>query len=103
MIRQFIAATSKTSNIYFVDRLLKVRTMHSLLKNQAYINGKWINAADNKNFKVTNPANQEVVEVVPDMSVSDAQKAIDSAFDAFHSEAWQKTTAKERSGMLKVK
>lgn len=76
--------------------------MHSLLKNQAYINGKWTNAGDNKSFKVTNPANQEVVAEVPDMNVSDVQTAIDSAYETFHSDSWQNITAKERSSLLKV-
>lgn len=94
-----VLSISKTSS---VNRTQLIRTMHSLLKNKAYINGKWINAGDNKNFDVTNPANQKIVGTVPDMNVSDVQKAIDSAFDAFHSKQWQNTTAKERSNMLKV-
>lgn len=78
------------------------RMVHSLIKNEAFINGKWTAAADNKSFNVTNPANQKVVAVVPDMGVADVQKAIDSAYDAFHSKDWQKKTAKERSDLLEV-
>lgn len=77
--------------------------MHSLVKNQAFVNGQWTNAGDNKSFNVTNPANNKVVGAVPDMNAADVQKAIDSAYDAFHSKAWQSTTAKERSGLLKVR
>lgn len=76
--------------------------LHSLVKNQAYVNGKWTNAADNKCFDVTNPANQKVVGTVPDMNAADVEKAIDSAYETFHSKAWQDTTAKDRSNMLKV-
>jgi delta 1-pyrroline-5-carboxylate dehydrogenase len=94
--------SSQIVKINAVDRLKLVRMMHSLIKNQAYVNGKWINAGDNKSFNVTNPANQKVVGEVPDMNASDVQKAIDSAYDAFHSKAWQNTTAKDRSGLLKV-
>lgn len=85
-----------------VDRLHLVRMMHSLIKNQAYVNGEWTDAGDNKRFNVINPANQNVIGNVPDMNASDVQKAIDSAYDAFHSKSWQNTTAKERSGLLKV-
>jgi delta 1-pyrroline-5-carboxylate dehydrogenase len=86
-----------------VDRVQLVRMMHSLVKYQAYVNGKWTDASDNKRFNVLNPANQKVVGEVPDMTVVDVQKAIDSAYDAFHSKAWKDTTAKERSSLLKVK
>ena len=92
----------KSSTVNCANRFFQFRTMHSLLKNQAYINGKWVSAADNNNFKVINPANQEVVAEVPDMNVPDVQSAIDSAYDTFHSKSWQNTTAKERSTLLKV-
>jgi succinate-semialdehyde dehydrogenase len=76
--------------------------VHSLLKNQAYVNGKWTDASDNKRFNVINPANQKIVGEVPDMSAADAQKAIDAAYETFHSKAWQNTTAKDRSILLRV-
>lgn len=76
--------------------------MHSLIKNQAYVNGKWVDASDNKRLNVTNPANLSVVGEVPDMNAGDVQKAIDAAYETFHSKAWQNTTAKERSGLLRV-
>lgn len=94
--------SSAFSRFSAVDRLKLVRMMHSLIKNQAFVNGTWTNGGDNKSFDVVNPANQKVVGKVPDMNTSDAQKAIDSAYDAFHSKSWQNTTAKERSGLLKV-
>ena len=88
---------------FSVDNRLKlVRMMHSLIKNQAYVNGKWTDASDKKRFNVTNPANQKVVGEVPDMNAGDVQKAIDAAHETFHSKAWQNTTAKDRSGMLRV-
>lgn len=93
---------SQTHKISVLDRLQLVRMMHSLIKNQAYVNGKWTNAGDNKSFAVTNPANQKVIGEVPDMNADDVSKAIDSAYDAFHSKAWQNTTAKDRSSLLKV-
>lgn len=93
---------SEISKFSARERLQLVRTMHSLIKNQAYVNGTWTNAGDNKRFNVTNPANQKVVGEVPDMGAADVQKAIDSAYDAFHSKAWQNATAKDRSGLLKA-
>lgn len=93
---------SAISRFSAADRLSLVRTMHSLIKNQAFVNGAWTNGADNKSFDVVNPANQKVVGKVPDMNARDVQKAIDSAYDAFHGKAWQDTTAKDRSSLLKV-
>lgn len=78
------------------------RAMHSLIRNQAFINGKWTSASDNKVFDVINPANMKVIGSVPDMSRIDCQKAIDAANDAFYRKNWHNATAKERSGILKV-
>lgn len=99
---KYVVLATKFSKASEKYQLVQVKRMHSLLKNQAYINGKWTSAGDNKSFKVTNPANQEVVGEVPDMNVSDVQQAIDSAYDTFHSDSWQNITAKERSNLLKV-
>jgi delta 1-pyrroline-5-carboxylate dehydrogenase len=85
------------------EQLKLVRMMSALVKNQAFINGQWVDGVDKKKFKVTNPANSEVVGEVPDMTADDAKFAIDKAYETFHSKAWQNTTAKERSTMLKVR
>lgn len=78
------------------------RIMHSLMKNQAYINGKWTNADDNKVFSVYNPSNLKVITQVPDMNKDDCQRAIDAANDAFYCKDWHNATAKDRSVFLKV-
>lgn len=93
---------SRIVKISSTDRLKLVRMMSSLIQNQAFINGKWTNASDNGSFEVTNPANQTVIAEIPDMKINDVQRAIDAAHDAFYSKAWQDSTGKERSGMLKV-
>ena len=94
-----IAQISKFSNF---KSFQLARMMHSLIQNKAFINGAWTCAADNKNFEVTNPANQSVIGMVPDMSVKDTERAIDAAYDTFYSKAWQDTSAKDRSGLLEV-
>lgn len=101
-----ILASSKSAaalKFSSVQQSRLVRMMHSLIKNQAYINGQWVDGVDKKRFQVTNPANAEVIGEVPDMTAADAGIAIDKAYETFHSKAWQNTTAKERSGLLKVK
>ncbi|MDE9448564.1 aldehyde dehydrogenase family protein, partial [Xenorhabdus bovienii] len=54
----------------------------SLLRQQAYINGQWIDADNKATFKVTNPANGEVIVNVSDMSVTETQSAIEAAKNA---------------------
>ncbi|CRK88355.1 CLUMA_CG002132, isoform A [Clunio marinus] len=83
------------------ERLQLVRTMHSLIKNQAYVDGKWTDSREKKTFDVINPANLKIIGNVPDMDVKDVEKAIDAAYDAFHSQEWQNKTAKDRSNLLK--
>jgi acyl-CoA reductase-like NAD-dependent aldehyde dehydrogenase len=84
------------------NQIKLTRMMHALMRNQAYVDGKWIGAADNRTFNVVNPANLKVIGQVPDCSRADCQKAIDAAYDAFYSKEWRGATAKERSSLLKV-
>lgn len=77
---------------------LNCRMMH-LLRNNAYINGNWISAASKQTFPVCNPVDNTVITHVPDMNTADTQAAIDAAATAF--ESFSKTTAKERSDLLR--
>lgn len=72
--------------------------MH-LLKDLAYINGKWVSAIKQQTFPVYNPIDKSIIKNVPDMDVEDTKLAINSAFEAFKS--FKKTTAKERSNLLR--
>ncbi|XP_045134855.1 succinate-semialdehyde dehydrogenase, mitochondrial-like isoform X2 [Portunus trituberculatus] len=71
----------------------------SFVHQEGYIGGQWVPAASGKLFPVTNPANGEVVGSVADMGEEETQAAIDAAHTAF--QTWHKTTAKERSGLLR--
>ncbi|SFI65520.1 NAD-dependent succinate-semialdehyde dehydrogenase [Thermoflavimicrobium dichotomicum] len=62
------------------------------------IDGEWVPAINKKSFKVTNPANGEVIGTVADGSADDAIKAIDAADRAFP--VWAAKTAKERANIL---
>ena len=72
---------------------------NSLLRTEAYVNGKWISAKSGKTFEVTNPATGEVLATVPDMNREDVQKAIDAADAAWP--AYRDMTAKERSAIMR--
>nr|GMC47307.1 succinate-semialdehyde dehydrogenase, mitochondrial isoform X2 [Ipomoea batatas] len=70
-----------------------------MLKSQALIGGKWVDAHDGRTIKVCNPATGEVITDVPCMGKKETNDAIASASNAFHS--WSKVTAAERSKCLR--
>jgi succinate-semialdehyde dehydrogenase/glutarate-semialdehyde dehydrogenase len=72
----------------------------SLVKEQAYVNGRWVGAGSRKTFEVTNPATGTVISQVPDMDRGDVRKAIEAADAAWL--AYRDTTAKERSALLRA-
>ncbi|MGV8893623.1 MAG: NADP-dependent succinate-semialdehyde dehydrogenase [Burkholderiaceae bacterium] len=71
----------------------------SLLRQQAYLNGKWCDADDGSTISVTNPATGAVLGTVPKMGAAETKRAIDAANAAWP--AWRKKTAKERSAILR--
>jgi len=71
----------------------------ALFRQQAYIDGAWVNADNNQTFAVTNPANGDVLGSVPEMGRTETARAIAAAEAALP--AWRAKTAKERAGLLK--
>ena len=71
----------------------------SLLRQQAYIAGKWIGADGGATLDVRNPANGEKLGTVPRMGVAETRRAIEAAGTAMP--AWAKKTAKERAAILR--
>lgn len=71
----------------------------ALLREQSYINGQWVSAADDSTFAVTNPADGSLVAHVPQLGVDDARQAIEAANAAWP--AWRARTAKDRAGILR--
>jgi succinate-semialdehyde dehydrogenase/glutarate-semialdehyde dehydrogenase len=74
-------------------------TNPGLFRQQAYINGVWLDADSSATIEVTNPANGEVVGHVPDMNAVEAARAIEAARVAMIS--WRKLTAKQRAVILR--
>lgn len=77
---------------------LSCRSMH-LLRDSAYVNGKWTGANSKRTFPVCNPVDNTVIGCVPDMDATDVELAVDAAAKAF--ETFGKTMAKERSDLLR--
>ncbi|MEZ5477350.1 MAG: NADP-dependent succinate-semialdehyde dehydrogenase [Thiolinea sp.] len=72
---------------------------NSLFRQQAYINGEWVDADSGETFEVTNPATGEVLGTVPMMGADETRRAIATADAAWA--GWRSRTAKERAGMLR--
>jgi len=67
-------------------------------RHQSYIDGKWVAADSGKTFAVTNPANGAHIADVPDLGVTETERAIAAATKAFR--PWSKRTALERADTL---
>ena len=71
----------------------------TLLRQQSYIDGEWVDADGRGTLDVKNPATGEKIGTVPKMGVAETKRAIDAAAAAFP--AWSKKTAKERATILR--
>jgi succinate-semialdehyde dehydrogenase/glutarate-semialdehyde dehydrogenase len=71
----------------------------SLLRQQCYVDGAWIDADGGGTVDVTNPATGEVLGTVPGLGVGETRRAIEAAAAAFP--AWAGRTAKDRAAILR--
>ncbi|WP_292037615.1 MULTISPECIES: NAD-dependent succinate-semialdehyde dehydrogenase [unclassified Brevundimonas] len=70
-----------------------------LLRHQAYIDGRWIDADDGATFEVTDPATGEVLATAPDMGAAETRRAIAAAEASM--KPWAAKTAGERARILR--
>ncbi|MDD9899598.1 MAG: NAD-dependent succinate-semialdehyde dehydrogenase [Alphaproteobacteria bacterium] len=70
----------------------------ALVRQQAYINGAWVDATGGKTFDVSNPATGDVLGTVPDMGAKETEDAVRAAAAAFP--AWRDMVAAERAALL---
>jgi len=71
----------------------------SLLRQQCYVDGKWIDADDGGSMPVVDPATGMPVGTAPVMHAAETKRAIDAANRALP--AWRSKTARERSAILR--
>ncbi|OLU26118.1 NADP-dependent succinate-semialdehyde dehydrogenase [Pseudomonas sp. PA27(2017)] len=71
-----------------------------LLRHQAYIDGKWCDAADGRATEIFNPANGQSLGRVPNLGADETRRAIAAAQAA--QPAWRALTAKERAARLRT-
>lgn len=70
-----------------------------LLRNQAYVNGQWIDADSGETFPVTNPADGAEIVTVPELGASETEAAVKAAHAAWAD--WRARTAKDRASVLR--
>ena len=70
-----------------------------LLRQQCYIDGKWIDSDNGKKIEVINPATGEQLGTIPDMGTMETRRAIEAANKAWG--GWRAKTAKERANILR--
>jgi len=71
----------------------------TLLRQQCYVDGQWLDARSGGTKPVTNPATGTVLGTVPYMGADETRAAIEAAAAAFP--AWAARTAKDRSTVLR--
>jgi succinate-semialdehyde dehydrogenase/glutarate-semialdehyde dehydrogenase len=71
----------------------------TLLRQQCYVNGQWIDAAEGGTITVTNPATSESIGTVPKLGAAETRAAIEAANSAYP--AWRGRTAADRSALLR--
>src|SRR5512137_2752057 len=71
----------------------------TLLRQQCYVDGAWIDADAGGTVDVTNPATGAVIGTVPSLGTAETRRAIEAAAAAFP--AWAAKTAKERGALLR--
>lgn len=71
-----------------------------LVREAALIGGEWVGSSGGgATFPVRNPANGEIIAVMPEIAIEDTRRAIDAAHQA--QKRWAAVSAKERSDVLR--
>jgi succinate-semialdehyde dehydrogenase/glutarate-semialdehyde dehydrogenase len=69
-----------------------------LFRQQCYLNGQWIDAADGVVLSIENPADGSILGTVPSLGAVETRQAIAAAERAW--QEWRALSAKERSDLL---
>ncbi|MGW8311635.1 MAG: NADP-dependent succinate-semialdehyde dehydrogenase [Desulfuromonadales bacterium] len=71
----------------------------SLFRQQAYIDGSWLDADSGETITVNNPATSEIIGTIPKLGAAETRRAIDAANAAWPD--WRARTAGERGAILR--
>jgi len=71
----------------------------SLLRQQGWLNGEWVDADSGETFAVTNPASGEELARVPRMGAAETRRGLEAADAAYP--AWRARSAADRARILR--
>jgi len=77
----------------------KEMQFNGLLRDKSFVNGAWMSSENKSTFEVTNPFDNSIIANVASLGSLETKNAINCANEAF--KTWSKTTAEERSRLLK--
>ena len=72
----------------------------SLLRQQCYVHGSWVDATGGGVIEINNPATDQIIGSVPAFTADDTRAAIEAAAAAWP--AWRSKTGKERANILRA-
>ncbi|MGK6315505.1 NAD-dependent succinate-semialdehyde dehydrogenase [Neorhizobium sp. DT-125] len=80
------------------EALTRLTDRH-LMRDLAYVDGRWVAGSDGRSFQVTDPASSATLAWVASLGAEETRTAIDAAAAAFP--AWRSTLPQERAAILK--
>lgn len=81
---QNINRFSKVLSMSNQAHLLANLADRDVFKEQAFINNQWVDSESGETLAVSNPANGEILALLPDLGAGEARGAIEAADKAFH-------------------
>ena len=81
------------------DRSLESLKRPDLLRQQAYVGGRWCDAPDGRHLDVLNPATGGVIGSIPNLGADDTRRAVSAAQTALSD--WRRRAAGERAVVLR--
>lgn len=87
---------TEQNKAYWLDKLQTLE-----LKNQAFINGEFVDASDNATYDTINPATGELLTKTAACSTQDVESAVKAARTSFESGIWSEAAPTERKAVLK--
>src|SRR5690606_430317 len=80
-------------------QIMNAPAQFTLLRQQAHVDGAWIDADSGRRFDVVDPATRRVIASVPDLGAAETERAIAAADAALP--AWRSMLAAERAKLLR--
>ena len=79
---------------------IKAKVADLNIRNQSYVDGKFVDAADGKTYSCINPSNGQTITKIPDCSSEDVDRVVAAARRAFEDGRWADMTPADRKKIL---